>query len=87
MPTPPNELPISNALVEASPESLSDLFSRDPEGYSNQDLDRIIEALRAQRARWQAAEAAGAKPASRSAKSAAARIITDPKATIEDMGF
>lgn len=55
----PNEIPQSSALLEASPDSLSELLSRDPEGYQGQDLDRIIEALRAVRVKWQAAEAAG----------------------------
>jgi len=60
----PNESPIpqSSALAEAGIESLSDLFSRDPEGLTKQDFARIIETLRAQRVAWEASEAAGVKP-------------------------
>lgn len=55
------QLPTSDALVEAGAgaESLTELLSRDPEGYQRQDRDRIVEALRAARVKWQAAEAAG----------------------------
>jgi hypothetical protein len=57
-------IPQSRALSEATVEdSFPELMSRDPEGYQAQDLARIVEALRAQRARWAEAEAAqSAKP-------------------------
>lgn len=54
----PGPIPQSTALAEATPDSLSELFSRDPEGYQRQDLDKIIAELRAQRVRWEAAGAA-----------------------------
>lgn len=54
-------IPQSPALAEASPESLAELLSRDPEGYGRQDLDRVIAAMRQQRER-QAAGAAQPKP-------------------------
>lgn len=54
------EIPQSDALKETSEiDSLAEVMSRDPEGLSRQDRDRIIEALRAQRARIEAAEKAG----------------------------
>lgn len=57
-----NEIPQSTALKEASEgDSLAEVMSRDPEGLSRQDRDRIIEALRAQRARIAQAEASGTK--------------------------
>lgn len=57
-----SEIPQSNALKEVSEgDSLAEVMSRDPEGLSRQDRDRIIEALRLQRARIAAAEAAGTK--------------------------
>lgn len=57
-----SEIPQSNALKEASEgDSLAEVMSRDPEGLSRQDRDRIIEALRAQRARIAQAEANGVK--------------------------
>lgn len=52
------ELPQSDALAEASPESLGILMDKDPESYSRQDRDRIIAAFRANRARLAQAEAA-----------------------------
>lgn len=55
------EIPQSQALTEANPDSLAELFARDPEGLGRQDRDRIIEALRAQRARVANAEASGQK--------------------------
>lgn len=64
------EIPQSDALNEATREdSLAEVMSRDPEGLSRQDRDRIIAALRDQRARIAAAEAAGTK-LPRSAKAA-----------------
>lgn len=52
-----------NPLTEASSTSLEELFSRDPLGLSDQDLDVIVAKLREERMRWQLAEAAGAKVA------------------------
>lgn len=81
--TAPGGLPQSLALAEASPESLAELFSRDPEGYSDQDLGKVIEALRAQRVRWAAAEATP-KPQKEAAKKAKSLIATmNP----EDLGL
>lgn len=48
-------IPQSTALREAQVDSLSELMSRDPEGYQDQDLDRIIEELRRHRERIVAA--------------------------------
>lgn len=81
MPDPSAEgtIPQSSALAEASPTSLSELMSRDPMGYSDQDLDQIVLELRAQRARWEEAEAAGRKPG------AARALQTGAKAT--DLGL
>ncbi len=81
------EIPQSPALREASEgDSLAEVMSRDPEGLSRQDRDRIITALREQRARIAAAEAAGLKP--KTAKSAdkvpLGKIATKP---LEDMGL
>jgi hypothetical protein len=65
-------IPQSTVLAEATVEdSFPELMSRDPEGYQAQDLARIVEALRAQRARWaevEAAQAAKPKGAARSPK-------------------
>ncbi len=64
------EIPQSDALKEASEtDSLAEVMSRDPEGLSRQDRDRIIDSLRVQRARIAQAEANGTK-LPRSAKAA-----------------
>lgn len=54
-----NDIPQSNALQEARVDSLSELFSRDPEKLSSQDLDKIILELRLARQRFLQAEEAG----------------------------
>lgn len=50
-------IPQSDALAEASPQSLAELMSRDPEGYQQRDLDAIIDHLRKHRVACEAAEA------------------------------
>jgi hypothetical protein len=77
-------IPTSNALAEASIDSLSELFSRDPEGLSRQDIARMVADLRARRRVWAEAEAkapSGRKPA---AGKAASLISTK---SIEDLGL
>lgn len=54
-------LPLSPLLQEAQPEALQDLFSRDPAGYSLQDLDRVIAEIRAMRDRIALADSQGRK--------------------------
>ncbi len=54
------EIPTSEALAEAgASESLLDLLSKDPFGLQRQDRDKVVAALRAQRVRWEEAEASG----------------------------
>lgn len=78
------EIPQSNALAESSPDSLSDLFSRDPETLSASDFDRLISVLRTQRERWQASEAeAQAKPKRASTK--AAGLVSSTTKSIEEL--
>jgi len=80
-----SEIPQSSALSEAHGDSLGELFSRDPEGYSQQDLDRVVGALREQRERWVKAEAeAAAKPKGRQAKVA---VLATQVANAEDLGL
>lgn len=54
--TTPKAIPQSTALTEANPNSLAELFSRDPEGYSSQDIDQVITEMRLMRAKWEATE-------------------------------
>jgi hypothetical protein len=61
-------IPQSQALAEATPDSLSELFSRDPTSYGPADWDRVIAEMRTQRKRWQEAEASGATRAPKGAK-------------------
>lgn len=56
-PTGEATIPQSTALAEASSDSLSELLSRDPEGYQQQDIVRVIEVMRQQRARFAQVEA------------------------------
>lgn len=75
-------LPQSNALAEASPDSLTELLSRDPEGYSKLDRSRIVAALREQRVRWQESEAAGRPRAARGSKA-----VEVSAATSDELGI
>ena len=81
------EIPQSDALKEtAVGDSLAEVMSRDPEGLSRQDRDRIIEALRAQRARIAAAEAAGTK-VPRAAKGDKIPLSTVATKPLDEMGL
>lgn len=84
-PLQPRLLPQSQALAEADPASLTELMSRDPEGYSRQDRDRIIASLREQRARLAASEAAAPAKALR----VSSKVPLSTKSTMnpEDMGL
>lgn len=66
-------IPQSTALSEASPDSLTELFARDPAGYGKQDLDKVIGELRAQRQRWQAVQEAGG------AKATKTKVVVAPR--------
>lgn len=84
------EIPQSSALSEASVESLTELMSRDPEGYKQQDILRIIEAHRAQRKKWeemeqQAAQGKGEKKEKTRADQPA--LLKRASGTAEDMGL
>jgi hypothetical protein len=55
------EIPQSNALSEASAESLGELLTRDPFGFTRQDRDRVVADLRVMRAKWALSESMGTK--------------------------
>lgn len=61
------QIPQSSALAEATIDSLGELMSRDPEGYSKQDLERIVGAMREQRERIAATAASAPQKAPRRA--------------------
>lgn len=77
-----NDTVAASPLEEANAVSLDELFSRDPEGYSSQDIDVIIKELRRQREAFAKAEAAG-EATPRAKKS------TGPKETLSlsDLGL
>jgi len=78
-----SEIPQSNALAEATTDSITELFSRDPEGLKRQDRDRIIEFLRAQRARIEATDKV--KPAIRAAGTPKLPLSSSAKKDLSDM--
>lgn len=75
--------PTESVLNEASPESLSDLFDRDPLSLTDDNVARIVAELRLQRARWATSEEAK-KSAPRVAK-AAPKIKAEASLSIEDL--
>lgn len=80
------QLPQSNALAEATVDSLAEVMSRDPEGLSRQDRNRIVEALRAQRQRLQIADAEAPTKARKAPKSSVP-LTTIAGANPEDLGL
>lgn len=78
--------PPANPLSAVSPTTLDELFNRDPLGYSRQNLATIVAALRAERERWGAAEATGAKNA-KVAKPKGALAPDKPKASLASLGL
>lgn len=73
-------IPQSLALAEATTDSLAELMSRDPNRMSDAEFAQVVEVLRAQRPKWQAAEAAGRpKAAPKAASAKAAGLITQAK--------
>lgn len=75
-------IPQSDALAEASPNSVSELLSKAPP-YTPEDRKRIVGILREQRVRWEAAEAAGLH--TRAKKAPAASLSTNKSP--EDLGL
>jgi hypothetical protein len=61
-------------LMEASPQSLDELFSRDPLQLSDQDITVIVVELRRQREKW---EATGAKSTDPAAKKVVPKSLSD----------
>lgn len=51
---------ISNPLAEANPQSLDEIFSKDPVNLNDDDIEKVVAELRAQAARFEAAEKTGA---------------------------
>jgi len=58
-PPPSRLLPTSNALAEAEPQSMQELFSRNPELYSESNIDAIVLQMRDLRLRLEQTATAG----------------------------
>jgi uncharacterized protein YdaU (DUF1376 family) len=80
-------LPQSDALSEAAPASLAELMSRDPRGWTRQDRDRIISALRADRARRAEAEAKAAESGKKRSRTAVRMSDTTPPKSADEIGL
>lgn len=86
--TTTGQIPQSPALQEADPNSLGELMSRDPEGFQRQDRDRVIAALRGDRERRSAADAAAsAAGSSRKPKAVKINELPNPSATADKLGL
>ncbi len=84
------EIPQSPALAEAQVESLTELMSRDPEGYTKQDRMRVIATQREARARWEQMEreeASSGKPKNERTKADAAQLLKKASGKAEDLGL
>lgn len=90
--TETNNQPAPNPLLEARVDSIDELFSRDPEGYtkgpdgspaSGPDMQAIIAGLRRQREIWEKAEAAGATRAPAPKKAGSKTAVAD----LSDLGL
>lgn len=82
----PGALPVSQALAEATGDSIAELLSRDPENYTKQDRARVVSALRAQRERWVQAEALAASKPKTAPRSVGIRTLVAP-GELGDLGL
>jgi hypothetical protein len=82
----------TSPLAEAIPESLDELFSRDPLQLAEPDIDKIVARLRAERANWDKEQAitAGKPPRAKAGAAKATKatpVKLDAKMTLDDLGF
>jgi hypothetical protein len=66
------------SIGETNPDSLSDLFSRDPLDLADADISKIVVELRRARERWSAAEASGTK---------SRKQVAPPTLSVDDLGI
>jgi hypothetical protein len=74
-----------NPLLEASSKSLDELFSRDPAGYTQQDLEAVVAELRRMAAKWQQEEASGATKSKTGAS--VAKALKQQVNGLDDLGL
>jgi len=70
-------------LTQVQPDSLSELFARDPLQLADQDILKIVLELRKQREAWRTAEAAGAKSAPKNGP----KSVAPPGMDLKDIGL
>lgn len=82
-------LPESDALGEASEQSLSYYFSKDPLHLSDIELGKLVTELRAKRALWAASDAAGGSKSrgSKTPASRAASLTSSTDKSTSDLGL
>lgn len=85
---PLGALPESTALEEASVESLSYYFSKDPLHLSDIELGKLVSELRSKRALWAASEATGgAAKKARTVANKAASLVSSTTKSAEELGL
>ena len=67
-------------LSQVSPKSLNDIFSKDPELVTDEEIALVVQQLRADKARFDIEEKAPKKQK-------APKVKLDPNAKIEDIGL
>lgn len=77
------QIPQSEALAEAEVNSLTELLSRDPEGYQKQNRTTIVSALRAMRAKWEKGEASKPKSGEKSSGKTSPLLLVSAKSPEE----
>lgn len=68
----------TSPLSEASPESLQELFDKDPLKLTDPDIERVVTELRAQRGRWEISQKTRKAPKAETISTAA---------SLEDLGL
>lgn len=81
------EIPASGAITEAQVESLTELMSRDPQGYTSQDRQKIIAVLREQRERFAQTEAEAASNPKKAKKDAGNILLKKALTSTKDLGL
>lgn len=80
-------IPLSYALSEATPDSIQELFSIDPEHYQDQNIDRVIDEMRKLREKLIAADAAGKPTRGIASARSAGLSTTNTSVNPDDLGI
>jgi len=71
-------------LTQVNPQSLDELFSRDPLDLADAEVDQVVGVLREARKTWVTAEASGT---TRSASAKAPKLAAPKTLALEDLGL